>query len=818
MSASSSHEKNRQGPSPFDMGRMGTSRQVPVETTSIRQRREDPISSKELEQAMHKVLLGITCFLGIACLYVLGPPMYFKVYATIHPTKGGKDAFKRFRDPNPYRRALDDRRIGMFDLDRDGEIGEEDLWEDAATNLDDDALLGEDDGYNGNDMMGHEGWEQTTAGEDEEITGAQRSPLSTTDDADEEPLEVVVAEEEEAMVDTEYVPDTYRSVGHTVDVRGDLENVDVFNKVCNERAYKKELIMITTDMARPEYAASFAKHLVDDWGFDHYIVIGINEGVCAQLHNVGITCLTSSFLEKKRPWNKMQTLKQGYSIGWLWIMRTYMMKRFIECGVNVLSVDSDVAILRDFYADFKGKYKKANLAIQAGSDAFPASCAGVIYHQNAKPNRGTWFFFNEVVQRQIEAMDGPVQIALRGGVEIDGVFSFDQGIVNDVLESSVGAASETCSDHVRNGGSYKVGALSQSHGEAFMARANSSPEKCDASFRQQYREMQAWPDWYEAHTNPDWKWNKNPTQLNALRLPHGQAESELEYVLGVPPKLISGYGDREALEWGSAPSRAPTAIAHAVGQPGGVQSKKTLLKFLGFYKPEMEGANPSTHNVQQQIENGNVKFCILEGMSAPGEGGVYNPPTLDDYKASTQRFFDICGSMGRSPVVPMLPCNLIHPYSGEVERTNEVIIRSNTGKPGSPRPECVFNPYAHDWFQCSETMVLHRHDVERIRELHPEILESIPTIDLSDAPGSLSHATMLSFADNSDGISSAVAVRVQIGSGGVPSLSTAGMDAVGRRGVARLRQHCNACTHKWGGGPYGKPCVDERARDNEMRV
>lgn len=255
-----------------------------------------------------------------------------------------------------------------------------------------------------------------------------------------------------------------------------------------------------------------------------------------------------------------------------------------------------------------------------------------------------------------------------------------------------------------------------------------------------------------------------------------------------------------------------------MGQPGGVQSKKTLLKFLGFYKPEMEGANPSTHNVQQQIENGNVKFCILEGMSAPGEGGVYNPPTLDDYKASTQRFFDICGSMGRSPVVPMLPCNLIHPYSGEVERTNEVIIKSNTGKPGSPRPECVFNPYAHDWFQCSETMVLHRHDVERIRELHPEILESIPTIDLSDAPGSLSHATMLSFADNSDGISSAVAVRVQIGSGGVPSLSTAGMDAVGRRGVARLRQHCNACTHKWGGGPYGKPCVDERARDNEMRV
>lgn len=743
-----------------------------------------------MEAVAKRVALVITAGLLLMLVPLLFMPAYYKAYALMHP----------MRDvPNAGREAY--RRLGGVD----GPASE--ALKEAESALLDDAY---DDGS-------RRQTEEQTGGdapaEAEEAAGAQvvTEPEEGVGTAEVEPEPAFTVEPSSSS--DSYVADSYRSVGMTEDVRGDLEDESVFRNVCTKRAYKRELIMITTDMARPEYAASFARHLVDDWGFDHYIVIGINEQVCSQLHSLGITCVTSTFLEKKRPWNKRQTLKQGYSIGWLWIMRTYMMRRFIECGLNVLSVDSDVAILRDFYADFKGKWNKANLAIQAGSDAFPASCAGVIYHQNAKPHGGTWFFFNEVVQRQIEAMDGPVQIALRGGVEIDGVFSFDQGIVNDVLESSVGAEATTCSEHVRNGGSYKTGALAASHGEAFMKRANSAPDKCDASFRQQYREMQAWPDWYEAHTNPDWKWNKDPSQLNALRLPHGQDASELEYVLGVPSDVISGYGDDTALQWGNAPSHAPAAIAHAVGQPGGIHSKKILLKFMGFYKFDMEKANPGTWKTHQAIEGGNVKFCILDGMSAPDEGGAFSPSTLDDYKAHTQRFFDLCASLGRAPVVPFIPCNLVHPFNGNNVRSYEVIVKSNTGKPGNPKPQCVFNPYVHAWFQCGEHMVLHMHDVERIRSVHPELLSEMPTVELTRDSGAVSRESLLKASSDASAAQSALGVRFTIGAGGVPQLSPHGLPPDGKRNVARLRAVCNACTNPWGGGELGELCAAERARD-----
>ena len=77
----------------------------------------------------------------------------------------------------------------------------------------------------------------------------------------------------------------FRSLGSTKPWWGELEEPGALKEMLEARSFKGELIMLTTDAERLELSANFINMLVHRWGFDHYILIGLNEASCVNLRD-----------------------------------------------------------------------------------------------------------------------------------------------------------------------------------------------------------------------------------------------------------------------------------------------------------------------------------------------------------------------------------------------------------------------------------------------------------------------------------------------------------------------------------------------------
>jgi len=631
----------------------------------------------------------------------------------------------------------------------------------------------------------------------------------------------------------------FRSLGSTKPWWGELEEPGALKEMLEARSFKGELIMLTTDAERLELSANFINMLVHRWGFDHYILIGLNEASCVNLRDSDavyshqISCAWSNFLGKdlvaagsslKRIWNGINHMN---NIAQLWMTRHRLMEKFIDHGVNVLSIDNDAAIVTDPYIDFKSSNARddgvspgdVELFVQHHG-GFPGICAGVIYQQNAKPGGGVQFFFHEVWSRMLDAAKGPPlfsQIPGQVGAPFIESYTFDQGPTDDVIESSVGATSENCNaanryahegvmllvkDEIQSvpprwedvEENRRMPAWTRDH----IVAGGGGP--CSTSFRHQLWKLQNdHAGFIDSFANDEWTWVKGTGKDHLLSVPKvGRGEPlkcfrDLMLPMSQPHVLEGGRHERIGIApgymvsaWSDAFESATwhvkgggSALAHAVGQSGGNINKVFLMRALGWYHPRSDKAAGMERMMKGLLERRNEletfakpppefhpgdtvwdafekavrenRVDLTEG-SGPRMLAFKSTPGLlkmlstskEVFRAAFGRLFLIALSLGRKPVVPLIPCSAPW-FSQRPENyaTNTILrdvqaLSTPVADPLGPAPPeagrwegvgygadgtgssfghnadtalCYWNPLLNYWQICDEQFLYHHHDI-----------------------------------------------------------------------------------------------------------
>lgn len=165
----------------------------------------------------------------------------------------------------------------------------------------------------------------------------------------------------------------------------------------------KELILSVSNVDGLPISLNLAANLAK-LGYKHLLLLGANKEVCTYLDAADApACGWSSLLRNRK--RRMR----DYSVGPLqlvWLQRWYYLLRMVECGYNVMMLDTDIILYRDIYPYFKHTFANHSLfSLHDSSGVGAKANGGVWYFQNAKPGGPVVRVLSEFRRRTILLLD-----------------------------------------------------------------------------------------------------------------------------------------------------------------------------------------------------------------------------------------------------------------------------------------------------------------------------------------------------------------------------------------------------------------------------
>ncbi|DBB03375.1 TPA: hypothetical protein ACH3X3_010747 [Trebouxia sp. C0006] len=181
----------------------------------------------------------------------------------------------------------------------------------------------------------------------------------------------------------------YCSQGKLTPFVGDLYTSSALREALQARSYKKEVIIMVSDLNRLDsflQAAGSLQHL----GLSNILLLSHSEAMCGRISPI-VSSIGCTWSSHKHPTDLAGNF-------YVWSLRYRILARSVRLGYNVLMLDTDVMLMDDPYKYLKQPpFKDITVLNQAESPFDPNG--GVLYVQNAAPDGPAAFMFAEIVSR-----------------------------------------------------------------------------------------------------------------------------------------------------------------------------------------------------------------------------------------------------------------------------------------------------------------------------------------------------------------------------------------------------------------------------------
>ena len=166
----------------------------------------------------------------------------------------------------------------------------------------------------------------------------------------------------------------YFSLGKVKPFMGCIDELEPFTEMLEARSYKKELIMTMSDIGHLDFTFNLLLNL-EKQGVEHHVVLSLARSECTVMarYHPDSGCMWSDFLAVDPPPRLWHNIRR------LWLIRWLVFARVVQCGYNILMLDTDNLFTNDFYAFVKGPGLASYNLFTAYEGNMPGINCGLVY-------------------------------------------------------------------------------------------------------------------------------------------------------------------------------------------------------------------------------------------------------------------------------------------------------------------------------------------------------------------------------------------------------------------------------------------------------